>query len=382
MRVGIDGGCWSNRRGYGRFLREVLAELPGLDGSVQYTIFLDAPPDVDLALPETVRVVQVAASAGVNQTAHAAGRRLLSDLLRMSWAVARETLDVFYFPSVYSYFPLLRPVPMLLGVCDTIAERNPQFAFASRREQRFWNWKVRLALAQAGRVLTISQYSRRCIEQQFGWPAAKIDVVPLAASPRFRPTEMTAREPYVLYVGGISPNKNLAVLVRAFARLHRRRPEVKLVLGGDHQTDGFKSSYGELAALIRAEGLEQYVEFTGYVPEDDLRGLYGGALLLAFPSLDEGFGLPAVEAMACGLPVVASRGHALEEVVGDAGLLVDARNEEDLAGAMERILTDPALAAELRVRSLRRAADFSWQHTAEGLLTVLKSMARRGGERR
>jgi glycosyltransferase involved in cell wall biosynthesis len=97
--------------------------------------------------------------------------------------------------------------------------------------------------------------------------------------------------------------------------------------------------------------------------------------LLAFPSLDEGFGLPAVEAMACGLPVVASRGHALEEVVGEAGLLVDARNEGELAEAMERILMDPAMAAALRAKSLRRAADFSWKKTAEGLLSALRTVA-------
>ncbi|HEY3444069.1 MAG TPA: glycosyltransferase family 1 protein [Paludibaculum sp.] len=375
MRVGIDGGCWGNRRGYGRFFREVLAEMPALDPSVQYTIFLDVPAGADNPLPDGVRAVHGPTSAGVNETAHAGGRRPVSDLLRMSWAVAREKMDVFYFPSVYSYFPLLRPAPMLLGICDTIPDRHPEFAFATRREQRFWDWKMRLALAQAQRVLTISQYSQRCIHDQFGWPMDKIDVVHLAASRGFHPGESAARDPYVLYVGGISPNKNLAVLIRAFARLHQRAPGVKLVLGGDHQTDGFKSSHAELAALIQAESLAGLVEFTGYVPESELRGLYCGARLLAFPSLDEGFGLPAVEAMACGLPVVASRGHALEEVVGEAGLLVDARNEGELAEAMERILTDPALAAALRAKSLRRAADFSWKKTAEGLLNVLRAMA-------
>lgn len=376
MRVGIDGGCWGNRRGYGRFLREVLTELPGLDETVQYIVFLDAPLDEDQPLPEAVRPIHVRTSAGVNQSAHAAGRRPISDVLRMSWAVAKEKLDVFFFPSVYSYFPLLRPVPMLLGVHDTIPDQNPAFAFESRQQQRFWDWKMKLALAQARRVLTVSEYSRRCIGRHFRWAAGQVDVVHEAASRQFRPEEAAGGQtPYVLYVGGISPNKNLAVLVHAFGRLHSRVPGVKLVLGGDHQTDGFKSSHSELDALIRAERLEQHVEFTGYVPEGDLCRLYSGASLLAFPSLDEGFGLPAVEAMACGLPVVASRGHALEEVVGEAGLLVDARNEGELAEAMERILTDPALAAALRAKSLRRAADFSWKKTAEGLLRALRKTA-------
>ncbi|MBI5085891.1 MAG: glycosyltransferase family 4 protein [Acidobacteria bacterium] len=378
LRIGIDGGCWNNRRGYGRFLREILAPLPALDAGASYTLFLDSSGVQDQPVPPGVRVVEVSTSAGVNQAAHASGRRSLPDLLRMSLTVARHDLDLFFFPSVYSYFPLLRPVPTLLCIHDTIPERNPAFAFHSARQRRFWNWKVRLALAQARRVLTVSQYSRRCIERHLGWPADRTDVIYEAASSAFRPVPVSGGQaPYVLHVGGISPNKNLPALVRAFASVQQSRPGIRLVLAGDHLTDGFKSSHAELAALIRAAGLESSVSFTGYVPEHELPALYSGAALLAFPSLDEGFGLPAVEAMSCGLPVVASRGHALEEVVGGAGLLVDPGNEEQLALAIAAILDDPARATRLRQQSLARAAEFSWSRAAGELLAVFRGMMER-----
>jgi glycosyltransferase involved in cell wall biosynthesis len=300
----------------------------------------------------------------------------MRDLLSMSAAVAHEKFGVFFFSSVYSYFPLLRPVPMLLGIHDTMADRHPEFAFASRREHRFWNWKVRLAMAQARMVMTVSDYSRRSIMDQFGIASSKIRVVTEAAAAHFAPIAASLPdESYVLYVGGLSPNKNLLRLVRAFSRLPKRIPRVRLILAGDFQSDGFKSNYEDLIREIDQLKLAQEVVFPGYVTEEWLRALYSGAAVFAFPSLEEGFGLPAIEAMACGAPIVASRGHALEEVVGDAGILVDPHNEEEIAAALERVLADPALAHDLRQRSLRRAADFSWDRTAEQLIDIFQEMA-------
>ncbi len=373
LRVGIDGGCWANRRGYGRFLREIL-KAAAQDGSVGYTLFLDRPAPGEFPLPAGVRAVEARTSAAVNDAAHAGGRRSIGDVLRMSAAVWREELDVFFFPSVYSYFPLPRRLPVLLGIHDTLPERMPELAFDSRRQQRNWNWKMRLALKQATRVLTVSEYSRASIERDLGWPASRTEVIYQAAHPGYRPT--TEKGGYVLHVGGISPNKNLARLVRAFGQVRGAAPGLRLVLAGDYESDGFKSSYEELRALIGGLGLEGVVEFAGYVAESELPGLYAGAAALAFPSLEEGFGLPAVEAMACGTPVVAARGHALEEVVGGAGVLVDPRSEEELAAALRRVVTDRTLAAELREKSLRRAAEFSWARGGARLVEILKGLKR------
>jgi glycosyltransferase involved in cell wall biosynthesis len=371
MRVGIDGACWTNRRGYGRFLRELLAEVAAIDSANDYTVFFDRAVPEDFALGRRFRPVAAGTSSEVGETAHAEGHRPLGDLWRMSRAVARERLDLFFFPSVYSYFPLLRRVRMVLGVHDTIADRNPQFAFAARRQEIFWRVKVRLALAQADTVLTVSEYSKRAIQKDLHVPAARIRVIGEGAASCFRKLEEPgASEPYLLYAGGISPNKNLATLIRAFARLPQSRCGLKLVLAGDYRSDGFKSCYGELRELVSALDVESSVVFPGFVPDDDLCRLYNGARAFVMPSYDEGFGLPALEAMTCGAPVIVSRGHALEELVSGAGLLVDPQDEAGLAQAMGRILTDGELARELSRRSVERASEFSWKTAASKLLAV------------
>ena len=373
MRIGIDGGCWSNRRGYGRFLRELLEAVARNDKQNQYTVFLDSGSYGQFHLNGNFRAVQVHTATSVEQAATSEGRRSIGDLLRMSRSVAREPLDLFFFPSVYSYFPLLRGVKTVLGIHDTIADRNPGFSFASRRQETFWRWKVKLAIAQADTILTVSEYSKRCVHELLGVPEPRISVLYEAASAHFRKLPaQTAADPYILYVGGISPNKNLAALVRAFSRLEARRRGVRLLLVGDYKSDGFKGCHAELVELIGKLKLNGEVEFAGYVPDDRLCEMYNRASLFAMPSLDEGFGLPALEAMACGAPVVVSTGNSLTEIVGDAALAVDPRDEAALAQAMDRILGDERLAANLRERSLRRAAQFSWDAASARLLQIFQ----------
>lgn len=380
MHIGIDGGCWTNKRGYGRFLREMLEALAAEDRENRYSVFLDAAAWPEYHLGGRFRAVRVQTRRAVSQAAHAGGRRSLADVLRMSRAAAREPLDLFFYPSVYSWFPMLRRVPAVTCIHDTIAERNPAFAFDSRRHEWFWRWKVRLAIAQAHTIVTVSEYSARCLQAEWKLPPERIRVVHEAASSRFTRIDYHAPEPYILYTGGISPNKNLLMLVRAFARVRAARPGLKLILAGDYQSDGFKSSYAQLRVLIEALGLGRDVVFTGYVPDDELCLLYNGARVFVMPSFDEGFGLPALEAMACGRPVIVSSGNALEEIAAGAALIVDPRREGDLAAAIERALDDPLLAAELSRRSLERAACFSWRRAARELLDIFRETVRHRGE--
>jgi glycosyltransferase involved in cell wall biosynthesis len=378
MHIGIDGGCWNNRRGYGRFFRELVDALERNDACNRYTVFLDPQSYRDFPARDRFHPRLVETGRSVVEAATAEGRRPVSDLVRMGWAAAREDLDLFFFPSVYSYFPLLRPVPAVVGVHDTIAERNPQLTFSSRRHELFWRWKVRFALAQARTVLTVSEYSKRSIQQWFGIPASRIHVMYEAAAPRFKPA---ARDEsgggYILYVGGISPHKNIATLIAAFSRVEARRQGTQLVLAGDYAADGFKNCYRELCALVADLKLEQEVRFTGFVPDEELCRLYHGARLFVLPSLDEGFGLPAIEAMACGLPVIVSAGNAMEEVVGNAGVVVDPLDQVALAREIDRVLEDPELRREMSARAVQRAAEFSWDAAAKELLRVFKD-ARNG----
>jgi glycosyltransferase involved in cell wall biosynthesis len=373
LHIGIDGGAWSNRRGYGRFLREVLEALAASDTRNEYSVFLDPAAHASFHLGDRFRAVLVPTSQSVNDAARADGHRPIQDMLRMGYAVARASLDVFFFSSVFCYFPLIRPVPAIVGVHDTIADRNPQFSFASRRQHLFWQAKVKLALAQARTVLTVSEYSKQCIESVLGIPARRIRVLYEAAAPCFRRmAEEPAREPFLLYVGGISPNKNLPTLIHAFSGLKQRGWSARLILVGDYQTDGFKSCYAELQQLVDKLGLQDHVRFAGYVPDEDLISLYNRASAFVMPSLDEGFGLPAVEAMACGAPVIVSSGNSLSEVTGEAGLVVDPRDQAGLTDAMERVLASPAFAEQLSRKSLQRAALFSWSNAAGRLLEIFE----------
>ncbi len=373
MRIGIDGGCWNNRRGYGRFLRELLEAVARIDQRNQYTVFLDSAGYRDFHLTGPFRAEEVFTSQSVSEAASSESRRSVFDLLRMSRAVAAHELDLFFFPSVYSYFPLLRRVPTILGIHDTIADRNPQFAFGSWRQELFWRGKVCLAIDQSNMILTVSEYSKRCVREVFHVPSSSVRVLYEAASPIFRKLDLEApTERYALYVGGISPNKNLQTLIRAFAKLRARQSGVKLMLVGDYQSDGFKGCYRDLKSLTAALGVDAEVVFTGYVPDDELCRLYNQASLFVMPSFDEGFGLPALEAMACGAPVVVSSGNSLEEVVADAGLHVDPRDEAGLTAAMERLLENPVLSEQFAQRALTRAAEFSWDAAARRMLEIFR----------
>ena len=362
MRIGIDGGCWTNRRGFGRFTRELVTAL-ARRGRHEYHVLLDPDGFGAFAVPGA-HPIRVGVSAPASSTATASSRRPLFDILRMMSATRRNMFDLFWFPAVYSYFPLLQRCPMLLGIHDTMADRHPELAFDSPAQRRLWRWKTKLALRQSDGVMTVSDFAKRSIESVWSVAPSRVYVVPEAPAAVFHPDPEAVCKPVILAVGGVSPNKNLLRLARAFARVQAQVPAARLVIVGDIERDGFKSSFEELKHQLDALGVAPAVTFTGFIPDEELARWYNRAAVLAFPSLEEGFGLPAVEAMACGLPVVASRAHALAEVVGDAGLLVNPLEEAEIAQALVAVLTSADLDAQLRAQSLRRAAAFTWDRSA------------------
>jgi glycosyltransferase involved in cell wall biosynthesis len=178
--------------------------------------------------------------------------------------------------------------------------------------------------------------------------------------------------PYLLYVGGINARKNIARLFEAYAQVRATHPDVILVVAGKRQWQT-----GEIDAAFRRFNLEDQVHFTGYVDDRDLPALYSAAELFVFPSLYEGFGLPPLEAMACGTPVVTSNASSLPEVVGDAALTVDPYDVDGLAAAIKHALTDEDLRVELRRRGVARAAQFTWQRAARETLAVYAQVLER-----
>ena len=386
MRIGIDACCWSNRRGFGRYTRELVRVVVAEAPEHEFVLFADAWTAAEADFPSAADVEIVATGRQPTEAASADGARSPLDLWRMQRAVARRPLDLFYFPAVYSFFPLPRGLPAVITFHDAIAESFPALIFANVRSRLFWNLKMRMALRQADRIVTVSTASRRQIARTFHLGESTVPVIPEAPGPEFRPISDPARiravrrrceipegVPLILYVGGISPHKNLEGLLHAAAILRRQSGGPwHLALVGDYEHDSFYGCYTAVSRLSRELNLADRVTFTGFVPDDDLVALYNTAACLVLPSFDEGFGLPVVEAMACGLPVAISSGGSLPEVAGEAGLQFPPSDPEAIAGVLRRLLDDVDLRSHLRAAGLRRAAEFSWTSAARQLLHVFE----------
>lgn len=242
------------------------------------------------------------------------------------------------------------------------------------RQQYYFRHYVPRVLGASDAVIAISESTRRDVLRFYGVPERNLHVVFAGYDEhRFAPAPerlVDAAAPYALYVGNVMPHKNLTRLVEAFATLPCRR-DVRLVIVGS----GRAPHVAALRAAIDALGVREGVDWRPYAEVEELARLYHGARMVVMPSLYEGFGLPALEAMACGVPVVTSNVSSLPEVVGDAALLVDPTDVASIAGAMDRLFTDDVLAKELRERGLSRARMFSWAKTGRAVQAVLRTVA-------
>jgi glycosyltransferase involved in cell wall biosynthesis len=390
MHIAIDACCWSNRRGFGRYTRELVTHMVHKPRGHEITLVVDRQTAAEQTLPAGCRLEVIPTREQPSRAASAQGARGLGDLWLLSRGASACGADVFFFPAVYSYFPLLARCPVVVAFHDAIAEEHPDLVLPDWRRRLLWRAKTWLARRQASCLLTVSESAREQIVSAFGYPRERVRVVLEAAGPEFRPLGPEERPrldgvlrrhgipdgPLLVYVGGLSPHKNLDGLLTAMARLRQRGRRAHLAIVGDPAADGFLSSHDGLAARRQALGLEDAVTFTGYVPGEDLVAFYNAAAALVLPSFSEGFGLPALEAMACGVPVAASRRGALPEVVAEGGVFFDPGDAEDMAGALERLLADGELRARLAAAALQRAGRFSWAAAAGQTFDVLEEVAR------
>ena len=391
MRIGIDATCWGNRRGYGRFTRELLDALVRLDQTNKYIFFVDSETVAGNDLPESVDTVVVQTRVSPAKAAAAAGNRSLGDIWSMTRSVLRHKVDVFFFPTMYSYFPVLNRVKVVVTLHDMIADNYPELTFSNSRSRYFWGLKQRLAISQASLIATVSEYSKSQIVEQFNLPTSRLRVISEAAQPIFRVTEpgrkrtevlerygLGSEGKFLLYVGGISPHKNLSILIDAFHKIRSTSPDVKLVLVGDYKDDPFLSAYPALRSQVNDLDLAGSVIFTGFVPDVDLVEMYNAATLLVLPSLDEGFGLPAVEGMACGTPVASSDRGSLPEVLGDAGEFFDPLNVSEISSVVGSLLADREKRGRLSERGLERSQLFRWERSATETLSIFNELGGNG----
>lgn len=301
--------------------------------------------------------------------------------LTLSAELRKHPVDVLH---VQFTAPPFCPCPVVVSIHDLSFEHLPQtFNRRSRTQLRL---TVRHSARRAAKILTLSEHTRRDVIETYGIEAEKITAIPLAAPPHFGPIRYDKElqrvrhtygidGDYVLSVGSIQPRKNLVRLVKAYAslrELHTGNKFPKLVLAGKCAW-----LYDETLRALEETGVRDSVVLTGYVPQKDLPALYSGALCFVYPSYFEGFGLPPLEAMKCGAPVIVGNATSLPEVVGDAALKVDPFDVSAIAAAIDQLIKNSELRQELSVKGRKRAEMFDWRDTAQRTLNVYEAVARK-----
>jgi glycosyltransferase involved in cell wall biosynthesis len=365
MRVGINALFLGlPGTGSGQYTRNLLEALAKANPMNEYLLFSPGP------------------ASPTSNTQYPISNRAKLWFEQISFPRACRRLDLAHVP--YFASPLFPTVPTVVTVHDLIPLIVP--AYRGSLLVRLYTRLVAAAARKAEAIITVSQASEQDIVRHLHIPPERIHVTYEAAGETFQPVEDEAQlaavrqkyalpKRYLLYLGGFDQRKNVSTVVRAFALLINRQPQARLVIAG--KLPGRASPmFLAPCCLVEELGVEERVIFTGWVAEEDKPALLSGATAFVFPSLYEGFGLPPLEAMACGTPAIASNRSSLPEVVGEGGILVKPTDVEALAEAMESLLVDDALRAELRRRALAQAAKFSWKQTALETLAVYRKVAR------
>jgi glycosyltransferase involved in cell wall biosynthesis len=375
VRAGIIGHLLSfeasyRQAGVSRYTEALVRELPDLAPEDEFVVFTGPrQPPAERAFPSALRW----------QHARVPTQR---PPVRIAWEqtagtiiARRHRLDLLHAP--VNVTPLVSGCPRIVTIHDLAFHHFPEQYPGAK--QRYLRLMTRLSVRRAARVIAVSEATRQDVIATYGCDPARVVTVPNGVAGECRPLpddEVRAfrqrerlPDDFILFLGTLQPRKNVETLLRAYARV-REECDWQLVIAGAAGWD-----YSSIFATARELGLVDVVRFAGFVPPEQVPLWYNAASLLVYPSLYEGFGLPLLEAMACGTPVIAADASALPEVVGDAGLLVGPRDVEGLARAIASLTRSPEARAELRARGLQRAQTFSWRATAERTLAVYRAVA-------
>lgn len=370
--IGINAHLLSGESGYRRagihqYISQVLRHLP-TDNGLTYIVYSRHEADyldragvtaVSTALPTEKRSL-----------------RILWEQLVWPWQAWRQKNTLLH--SMAFVTPHLAPCPLVITVYDLSFMHYPE-QFPTR-QRWYLSSQTSRSCQKARRIITISESSRHDVHQFFGIPFTQIDVVYPGVDAIYQPhpaEEVAAFKKekgigrFILHVGTLQPRKNIPLLLEAFA--HLAEPDLNLVLIG-----GKGWLFADIFAKVQALGLEKRVHFPGYVPDDELPLWYNAAELLVFPSRYEGFGMPIIEAMACGTPVVAANNSSIPEAVGEAGHLFEPENMADCAQVITAVLHDPQLSAKMRRLGLAHARQFSWERAGLETAAVYRQALRKG----
>ena len=363
MRIGIDARKLHDF-GIGTYIRNLLRHLARLDSQTEFVI---------LCRPED-RETLAAVGENFRAVPESSGNYSIAEQIKIPWALKREGVTLFHAP--HYVLPPLVQCRSVVTIHDCIHLMFPQY-LPNRAALWYARTSISLAARRATRVMTVSESSKRDILRYVDTQPEKIDVIYNAYDERFaiEPAEEDVarvreryqlHDPFVLYAGNVKPHKNLERLIDAFHLVRKQGLDnLKLVLIGDEI-----SKYTALRRAVHQYQLRKHVRFLGYLPEVTLAVMYRLAGVFVFPSLYEGFGLPPLEAMASGTPVVTSNVSSLPEVAGDAAVLVDPYDPQAIADGIYRVLTDEPLRRSLILKGIARAGQFSWEQSVRRIRAI------------
>ncbi len=384
LNIAID--ALSARSGGGvTYLSNLIKALHDIGGKDRYLVFVTEGYADEVVTFESDRIKIISIAS------HRIASRILYEQLIMPILLIRFKIDVLFAPAEVA--PILSKIPMLLGIQNLNVYESSEVSWPLYHKLRFFGLRIlaRLSAAKAGRVIFLSEYSRSIISPTLRVPNHKTQVVghgvdretffnhktkTLGTPPSFsdveNPLKLVNGRHYILCVSDVDLHKNQAVLINAYARLSMelRRKHQLLIVGR------LIDPYHEyLRNLVDRLNLGEYVALVGEYPHEDMPLIYSHATVSVFPSLVETFGLPIIESMACGVPVVAADNSAIPEVVGDAGVLFNPEDSDDLAMVLEDILTKEDYRRNLLEKGLKRADQFSWNGAAEAIHQCLLDVA-------
>lgn len=371
MKIGIDAraAIWYRGTGIGTYTYQIIKNLSRIDKTNNYRLFWPGNASKDF----------LEASENFDFDVVGETKDKFWEEIHIPARLAGDRVDVYHVPQNGIGLPGKKTCPQVVTVHDLIPYIYPETV--GRGYQRIFLQEMPRIVEQADRIITVSEHSRRDLKRYFNLPDWKIDVIYEAADDIYRPLDKEAcrtsvhqrygvKERFILYVGGFSPRKNVPGLIRAYQKVIEDLSDVILVIAGKPVR-----AFEELVSLVETLGLKDRVVFTGFVPTEDLPVIYNAASLFVYPSFYEGFGLPPLEAMACGTPVITSNVSSLPEAVDDAALAVDPHDVDALAAAMFDALSDPGLAADLIRRGLEKSNAFTWTKAAEQTLASYRAAA-------
>lgn len=362
FNIGVNGAVLgAKRHGISRYVHQLLRHLPQVDdGKFEFSVFTDA----ETGTIGGVRSVDIGVSGTLS--------RILWDTARFPRLAKSAEVDAIHSPDKGPFFKT--DVPMVATIHDLLPYLYPEERDLTNR--KYWQLSLKRQAMLSDVIITVSQSTKEDVLDLFDIEADKIHVTPLGTD--FSPPDETAigdvREKFeiqhskfsVLYVGNYNDRKNVDRIVKACRSASKDIQDIQLLLAGSNPP---RSELSEIAGDFQSD-----IEFLGYVPDKDLQALYGAADLFVYPSSYEGFGLPVLEAMACGTPVVTSNTSSLPEVVGEAGLKVDPAKTGEIRAAVKRVYSNHDLQEELRSKGLERAEMNTWEQTARETINAYEKL--------